>query len=58
MGNLHLKPCGDKTQLLIRADTNLGIYKAGFIHRRNQSQFLEYIYLINLSSGELCHQTK
>ena len=25
LGNLHLKPCDDKTQLLIRADTNLGM---------------------------------
>ena len=24
VGNLHLKPCDGKTQLLIRADTNLG----------------------------------
>ena len=24
VGNLHLKPCSGKTQLLIRADTNLG----------------------------------
>jgi nuclear pore complex protein Nup50 len=24
LGNLHLKPCDDKTQLLVRADTNLG----------------------------------
>lgn len=24
VGNLHLKPCEGKTQLLVRADTNLG----------------------------------
>ena len=26
VGFLYLKPCGDKTQLLIRADNNLGIF--------------------------------
>lgn len=24
VGNLHLKPCGEKTQMVMRADTNLG----------------------------------
>ena len=26
LGHLHLKPCGEKTQLLVRADTALGKY--------------------------------
>jgi len=32
VGMLYLKPCGEKTQLLIRSDTTtLGLYRADFV---------------------------